>query len=264
MMKPKRIADLLLERYRQDGAVGIFRQIISRALYFAHWRLHDVRRDRRETHQTSPFYVVNEEELLGSVPAERERVYRPFPRLTFRWSVDSLGIEPAEFTFVDVGSGRGRILLAAAELGFRKVLGLEYARTLHEEACRNIADYPQERLSTDEIASLHVDAKEYEFPPGNLVAFFFNPFKGHALDKVVRELIESSRRSDRMAYIIYAADGGKPPFRNEAELEHFKLGFSDRLKLRTLSPFPVDIYRIDISAEPENSAAGSIICRSGL
>src|SRR5690349_2113077 len=43
-----------------------------------------------------------------------------------------------DFTFVDVGSGKGRVLLIAARFAFRKVVGLEQSSALNAIAADNI------------------------------------------------------------------------------------------------------------------------------
>ena len=40
------------------------------------------------------------------------------------------------YTFVDLGSGKGRMLFVAAERPFRRVIGVEFSRSLHAEAER--------------------------------------------------------------------------------------------------------------------------------
>ena len=44
----------------------------------------------------------------------------------------------SQYTFVDVGSGKGRMLFVAAEYPFRRVVGVEFSNQLHVEALENI------------------------------------------------------------------------------------------------------------------------------
>src|SRR4051812_20127706 len=46
-----------------------------------------------------------------------------------------------DYTFIDFGSGQGRILFLAAEYPFKKIQGLEIALELHRDAERNIESY---------------------------------------------------------------------------------------------------------------------------
>ena len=47
-------------------------------------------------------------------------------------------IDPSDFHFVDLGSGKGRALFLAAKAGFSKVIGVEFSADLHFLAQKNI------------------------------------------------------------------------------------------------------------------------------
>ena len=107
-----------------------------------------------------------------------------------------------EYTFIDLGSGKGRILLIAAEYPFRKVQGLEIALELHREAKQNISRYhhPSQRCAL--IESVNVDALEYAFPEGNLILYLFNPFLPEVLKKVLTNLESSLAQRPRHVIVI--------------------------------------------------------------
>jgi len=46
-----------------------------------------------------------------------------------------------DYTFVDFGSGKGKVVLLAPRLPFRKVIGLEFAQQLIAVAQRNIRSF---------------------------------------------------------------------------------------------------------------------------
>jgi hypothetical protein len=52
------------------------------------------------------------------------------------WPCEKLKIDPRDFTFTDFGSGEGRVLLIAAGLPFRAVVGVEFSAELNEIASR--------------------------------------------------------------------------------------------------------------------------------
>src|SRR5690349_10766861 len=54
-------------------------------------------------------------------------LYEPIQLAVFRRIMAALAIDPHNYTFVDYGSGKGRALVLAAEYGFRRVVGVEYA-----------------------------------------------------------------------------------------------------------------------------------------
>ena len=57
--------------------------------------------------------------------------------------MSSLKLDFQEFTFIDIGSGKGRVLMMAADYPFRRILGIELLPDLHRAA--------QENLNRDEI-----------------------------------------------------------------------------------------------------------------
>ena len=97
----------------------------------------------------------------------------------------------SSYTFVDFGSGKGRILLLAAALPFRKVVGVEISADLHEQANRNLACYKRINVLCRDVKSLQMDALDFQLPDENLVLYFFNPFGEEVMEKL-RNKLESS------------------------------------------------------------------------
>ena len=106
------------------------------------------------------------------------------------------------FTFVDLGSGKGRMLLAAAGLPFRKIVGVELRSQLHWQALDNVRRYRFGTLACRDIQCLNVDATEFAFPDGNLILYLFKPFGGDILRRVWRRLEESIERSPRDVLVL--------------------------------------------------------------
>lgn len=102
--------------------------------------------------------------------------------------------DPSEFTFVDIGCGRGRVLFEAEKQGFARVIGIEMEPSLAEAARDNI----KQRGSGAEIAEM--DASNFSFPPGDVFIFMFNP----AHESVMARIIDNFRTSgaERM-FIAY-------------------------------------------------------------
>src|SRR5260370_9926823 len=93
----------------------------------------------------------------------------------------SLPIEFDKFTFVDLGSGKGRTLLMAAEYPFRRIVGVELIAELHRAARQNIREYRSPTQRCVQIDSVVVDAREFELPEEPLVLYLFNPLPERAL-----------------------------------------------------------------------------------
>lgn len=105
-----------------------------------------------------------------------------------------------EHTFIDFGSGKGRMLFLAASHGFRRVLGIELREELHRRAIENFREC--RNLNGCVMDSVQMDAAEYDFPKENLVLFFFNPFGSEVMTKVLGKLSASLELSFRDVWVI--------------------------------------------------------------
>ena len=105
-----------------------------------------------------------------------------------------------EYTFIDFGSGKGRMVLIAARHGFRRVCGIELRKELHDQAHSNFRRCHNVNGCTME--SLNLDAAEYEIPNEKLVLFFFNPFGSEVMAKVLSKLTASLYCSFRDVWVV--------------------------------------------------------------
>jgi len=129
--------------------------------------------------------------------------YQPTEPELFREMLDSLGIDLAQFTFVDIGSGKGRTLLMASEYPFRRVLGVELLPELNSVAVENIRSFNSESQKCPAVESICQDAREFVFPPEPLLVYLFNPLTEAGLTQVVRNLEQSLRENPRSLAVLY-------------------------------------------------------------
>ncbi len=131
--------------------------------------------------------------------------YQPTEPALFREMMTALPIDFREFTFIDIGSGKGRALLLAAQYPFRKIMGVELLRDLHCAAEENIAAWRVQSPDRQgaSIEALCMDAREFIFPKTPLVVYLFNPLPETGLRQLVRNLEESRRGAPREIWIVY-------------------------------------------------------------
>jgi SAM-dependent methyltransferase len=108
----------------------------------------------------------------------------------------------SEYTFIDMGSGKGRMLFVAAEYPFRRVTGVEFSGELHEQALANIGTYKHGRRRCGDIGSVHADAAAFEFPDEKLVIYMFNPFGPEAMRAMLANLERSLMQSPRHVVMV--------------------------------------------------------------
>jgi len=103
-------------------------------------RYGDMEYDWEHRVNTTSGTVGGRERLLGLLHS----AYQPTDPALFREMMASLPIELDTFTFVDLGSGKGRTLLMASEYPFRRIVGVELLPALHQVAQENLARYKSE------------------------------------------------------------------------------------------------------------------------
>jgi SAM-dependent methyltransferase len=108
-----------------------------------------------------------------------------------------------DFTFIDLGSGKGRTLLMASDYAFRRIIGVELLASLHEIAQENFRQYKSESQKCFALESICADATDYPLPEDPLVIFLFNPFPESGMRKVVANLEQSLRAHPRPVYVLY-------------------------------------------------------------
>jgi len=129
--------------------------------------------------------------------------YQPTDPALFQEMMASLPIAFEQFTFVDLGSGKGRTLLMASDYPFRKIVGVELLAELHSAAQENIRAYHSPTQRCTQIEALSGDACEFAFPDAPLVLYLFNPLPEPALRRTVQNLEQSLQQSPRPIWIVY-------------------------------------------------------------
>ncbi len=129
--------------------------------------------------------------------------YQPADPELFRATIAELPIHPAEFTFIDLGCGKGRALLLAAEAGFRHIIGVELLPSLHHLAEENVHQYGLQSGTQARISLWCEDARIFAFPSEPTVLFLFNPFPEATLAAVLDRFETSLAAMPRAAWIVY-------------------------------------------------------------
>ncbi len=117
------------------------------------------------------------------------------------------GLEIRNASFLDIGSGKGRVILLASLAGFDSVIGVEIDPALCRVAKRNL-DVNRARISSRVYEICNSDAACYEYPDSLNVVFIYNSFGVLILRKVLELLIRKykGRSHDKQRtplYLIY-------------------------------------------------------------
>ena len=127
----------------------------------------------------------------------------PSPARTVRSLIGALPIAHEDHVFIDMGSGKGRALLVAAEFPFKRCVGVERSRALHEVALTNVRTYRNGARRCHFIEPRCLDAAEFAFPDEPSVIYLFNPFPRPVMERIAENLERSFLRAPRPITIVY-------------------------------------------------------------
>lgn len=199
--------------WSRHGPMGFLRLIGKNLAYFT-GELVSGRLFAQERYAVSEFdqaYGIDTERIreIGSLDIARSQNarhavrYQPSPQRAATEAIHSLEIDHAQFSFLDFGAGKGRVLVIAAELPFKAVIGIELSRELCEVATKNIAKIDALKRAAARIECANADVTSYPFPDTPLVCYFYNPFDRVIMGKVVDRLVDSLQKTPREMLIIY-------------------------------------------------------------
>jgi ribosomal protein L11 methylase PrmA len=159
-----------------------------------------------QTQVADDFDVRNGTDTSGIVPLWKLSISSPNARFGGRYhaseewelagALRALNEDLSPFTFVDLGCGKGRSLLIAAQMGFKRVIGVEFAVQLAAVARKNI-----QIMRISNAIVIDADAATFSLPQGNVVVFLFNPFRNAVVQRVVAN-VEQPRAGN--LYVVYS------------------------------------------------------------
>ena len=182
--------------WRRHGISGLVPLLIRNIAYYArHLRNYAFSKekavdpfDQQYGIDTSGVISLSSLDVIQHPNAVYAGPYAPSSAGQVRTLIEKLDIEIDRFIFIDYGSGKGRVLLVAAQFPFSEVIGVEFSRQLHEIALRNIARFPADQLRCRFIRSILEDAAAFILPPSDLVCYLYNSFESKVLTSVVQRL----------------------------------------------------------------------------
>ena len=155
---------------------------------------------------TEALLFLGELDPEGMGPSlEHATHYEATPVADFDALLAAAPIAPEASTFIDIGSGMGRVVMLAARLPFRRVIGVELSGALHEIARENLSGYTGPKWRCRDVRVIRRDALDYVFPRGNLVVFLYNPFFAPILARLVRNLLVPSAGGRDIVVLYHTA-----------------------------------------------------------
>lgn len=110
---------------------------------------------------------------------------------------------PSEKSILDIGSGKGRVMVVAAHYGFKNITGVDFARELCAAAKRNINKIKAQFRDTT-FTIYCKDILNYTIDKSDKVFFLYNPFNKDIMEKLLEKIDRSVKEHSRTIYFIYA------------------------------------------------------------
>ena len=128
-----------------------------------------------------------------------------------------------EFTFIDVGSGRGRILKAAKNLKFSEVISIEKSRKLNKKL---------KEIFNSEIFFYEGDAQDFLLKKSsNAIFYFFESFSEDLFIDFIKRQIQNNKFNSMFVVLVYSRkENNLNQYFEDFNLFH-SLIFSQRRKL---------------------------------
>ena len=143
-----------------------------------------------------------------------------------------------QFTFIDVGCGKGRVLMLAASQGFDTIIGIEFAPLICQIAEQNLVDFSGRRPAKWSI--VNADATTVDLPSGvPLLIYSFNPFKAEIWEKFVPVLLKANEANKNPMCLILS---GTIPEALRAAAAVIEGSARFRQRAHGVTPFFADAY----------------------
>ena len=127
--------------------------------------------------------------------------YEPAPWRSLFTSLRALDASPDD-VFVDLGAGKGRVMLAAMRLPFRRVIGVELSPELAAQA-RTAVERRRFWMRAGAAEVFEADAAAWPVPDDVTVVYMFCPFMGPVFKAVIENILDSVERRARRLRLVY-------------------------------------------------------------
>jgi len=176
--------------------------------------------------------LVETQEMDGAEEVKKHATkYEASNLIFFKKMFQNLDWPFQNSTYIDFGCGKGASLVYAADMGFKKVIGVEFATKLARIASENMNKYAKLKDKKVSFEVFNIDASQFEIPLDADCFYFFNPFDAVILDLVLRNIVKSLDIRQRKILIVYLHAVHVDVIR--------KYNFN---QIRYISPKELDIY----------------------
>jgi len=177
--------------------------------------LHGYWEDLRDNSRTASWMCVENFGIENKLQ-RNSSPYAPTTNLSLKKILNKLNLQSRQ-TFLDLGCGKGRVLLLAAAEGFKDIRGIEFSPVLQQIAKKNCKQYLTKKHTTQGITILEMDVRNYQFEGDEEVVFMFDPFSESVLKTVVDNMKKPLATPKCKLTIIYRSPVHKDIFASDPD-----------------------------------------------
>jgi len=133
--------------------------------------------------------------------------YGPTPAKVMRHILHHLSsYDLSEFSFVDLGCGKGRAMLLASEYPFREILGVDASAKHCDVARNNIERFlkASNQVRCNNIQVRCEDAGKFSFPNTSLIVYMYEPFRWEIFKRVIDNLSAFKQETAHKVLLAYS------------------------------------------------------------
>lgn len=146
--------------------------------------------------------IVKREDLDISLESkEHSEEYKPTRIRHFRLLIRDLKL-PENSVFVDMGSGKGRVLLKASLYKFKRITGVEISSRLCEIAKINISKFEKILNRRLYVEIVNEDVLKYNIKNDENIFYFYNPFDNYVMEIIIERVMKSITANPRKVWLI--------------------------------------------------------------
>lgn len=118
-------------------------------------------------------------------------------------TLDSTRHTTGDYTLIDIGCGKGRVLMLASEYPFRRIVGVELHPELAAVAQANLRRWLRREHRCRDVVAIHADALAAPISEGPVLLYLFNSFEQQMVISLLERLTEISRQRSAPIDLIY-------------------------------------------------------------
>jgi hypothetical protein len=107
------------------------------------------------------------------------------------------------YTFIDIGSGKGRAMMLATAYPFAEIIGVEMNHSLTQIAATNLEKWHAANPTAPPTRVVCQDALTFEFPTTPCLIYLYNPFAEPVLRQLIERVEQSFAANPRPVDVLY-------------------------------------------------------------